>query len=281
MHERSRPSPPKKCSVPFSCARPRKTLCPFPLPLCHSLGDPALDDVFQLFPKRLWVVGFEVERVNIFIFLRWIFCILDGSVRTPTEPFRMLSDIRMVGGALICQVQCDLHSLFPGELPELLKVLQGSQFWMGRLMAALFRSDRPRASAVTRFRLNTIIFSFSIRKSDRMNRGEVGHVKSHFGYRFDSLLTVGKGPMIQSLAARTWEKLVPGAEASSGALEIHGYRLPNSGLRVFLGKVPGAFPGTALARPKQCGPVLALEADSNPVSHILQETYKIVARIRR
>src|SRR3954453_10764416 len=73
----------------------------------HALLDPELEDAFQLFPQVLPVFRFEIEWIDVLIFLWRILGVLYGAVRTPREPFRMLLHVRMVRRALERDIERD------------------------------------------------------------------------------------------------------------------------------------------------------------------------------
>ena len=62
----------------------------------HALFDPEFEDTFQLIPERSPVGCVEFEGINVFVFLRRIFRVLNRSIRPPSEPFRMFFDVGMV-----------------------------------------------------------------------------------------------------------------------------------------------------------------------------------------
>ena len=63
-------------------------------------ADPIEEDVIEGLPEAAPVCGFEVERVDVLIFLWRVFGVLDGAVGTDDEPFGMLFNPGMVWGAL-------------------------------------------------------------------------------------------------------------------------------------------------------------------------------------
>src|SRR5262249_29303006 len=63
----------------------------------HALVDPIQDYALELLPERLPVLGLEIERVDILIFLGRVLGVLDGAVRPRAEPAWMLFNIGMIG----------------------------------------------------------------------------------------------------------------------------------------------------------------------------------------
>src|SRR5262245_14585451 len=76
----------------------------------HALIDPEFDNALQLFPERFPMRRSEFERVNVLIFLRRVFCVLNRSVRTPSKPFRMLLHIWVIRRVLVSEIQCNVDS---------------------------------------------------------------------------------------------------------------------------------------------------------------------------
>jgi len=69
-----------------------------------ALLNPEENDTFQFVPKRLPISDLEVKRVDVLVFLRWILCILKGTVRTPAELFWMFFYVWMIGRTVKCQI---------------------------------------------------------------------------------------------------------------------------------------------------------------------------------
>src|ERR1700720_3501287 len=99
--------------------------------------------LLNLVPQRLPVLAFEVQRVNVMVFLRWILCVLYGSIRTLPEPFRMLLHVRVIRSALKRDIKSNFKSMICSLGYKMAKVFKSTQLWMNRRMAALLRSDRP------------------------------------------------------------------------------------------------------------------------------------------
>src|SRR5688572_17160691 len=84
----------------------------------HSLFDPKYNHRFQLFPQRLPIVSFEIERVNVLIFFRWIFSVLNGTIRSLFEPFRVFFHIGMIWRTLKSEIKCDIDPVLQCFLDE-------------------------------------------------------------------------------------------------------------------------------------------------------------------
>ena len=72
-----------------------------------AVPDPELEDRAQLVPQGLPVLGLEVERVDVLVFLRRVLGVLDGAVGALAEPGRVLADERVVGRDLERDVERD------------------------------------------------------------------------------------------------------------------------------------------------------------------------------
>ena len=122
---------------------------------------------------------FEIERIDVLIFLGRIFRILDRAIGPLAKPFGMLAHIRMIGRALKRDIQRQLDPCFSAARTSELKIVERSKLRMNRLVAALFAADSPRAADVAAGQLRSRCFAFAMRAPDRMNRRQVKHVESH------------------------------------------------------------------------------------------------------
>jgi len=66
----------------------------------HTVLDPKDDNAFKFSPHCLPTFALKIERVDIFIFFRRVFRVLNASVRAMFEPFWMAFNVRMVRRAL-------------------------------------------------------------------------------------------------------------------------------------------------------------------------------------
>src|SRR5688572_10559943 len=71
----------------------------------YTLFDPKKENGSQFFPQVLPVCRLKIKRINILIFFRRVFCILNGSIRPLAEPIRMFFYIGMIWRAL----ESDVH----------------------------------------------------------------------------------------------------------------------------------------------------------------------------
>ena len=114
----------------------------------HALLDPVLEDALDLVPQRRPVRRCEVERVDVLVFLGRILGVLNAAVRPPPEPFRVLLHIGMIGCALQRDIERDLDAELPHRGDQVPEIRGLAQRGMNRLVAALFRADRPGAARV-------------------------------------------------------------------------------------------------------------------------------------
>src|SRR5881397_3387174 len=108
---------------------------------------------------------FEFEGINVLIFFRRIFRILNRSIRPPSKPLRMLPHIRMIRRALVGEIQCDVDSPASGSRNKVAKIIESSELGVNRLVSALSRADRPRASGLARHGFARVVFAFAMRSS--------------------------------------------------------------------------------------------------------------------
>ena len=181
---------------------------------------PEHDDVAQRRPELGPRLGFEVDRIDVLILLRRVLGVFDRAIRAMTEPLGVLLHPRVVGRALIGEVECHLESLAPGGRAERLEIVERAKPWIDRRMSALGRADRPRASRVLGRRGQRVVAALSMRCADRVYRWEVDNVEAHRG---NCRQPTSRFP--QRAAARwigtirTWKELVPGARARAHTLD--------------------------------------------------------------
>ena len=75
----------------------------------NTLINPIGDNGFQFIPQCLPVFRFKIKGIDILIFFRWIFCILNRSIRALLKPVRMFLYIRMIRRALKRNVKSDIN----------------------------------------------------------------------------------------------------------------------------------------------------------------------------
>src|SRR5690606_33381121 len=112
----------------------------------------------------------EVERVDVLVFLRWVFGVGDGAIRNRGEPFRMLSHPGVVGGALQGKVERDLQPGFLRRTEEGDEVGFRSEVWMDGVVAALGRADGPRWPGIIRASVEGDVRSIAKDDHNRVDR---------------------------------------------------------------------------------------------------------------
>ena len=114
----------------------------------NALFDPKVEDVLQLGPERLPVLGLKIERINILVFFGRILGVLNGAVGPFAKPLRMLANVRVIRGALESDVERDFEATFAGAFYECAKIIEGTKFEVDRFVAAFGRADCPRAARI-------------------------------------------------------------------------------------------------------------------------------------
>ena len=185
-----------------------------------ALFDPVVHDALQLFPELPPVRGFEIERVDVLVLLGWILRVLDRPIRAAPEPFRMLPNVRMVGRALVGDVERHVDAVFTGLLQKPLEILQRPELRVDGLVAAFGRPDGPYASRIVRAGSGRAVLALAMRDPPRMDGRKVRHVKPHRGHVGEALLAIPKSALpVGKATAGAREHLVPGARPRS--LRLH------------------------------------------------------------
>src|SRR5438105_1562852 len=157
---------------------------------------------------------FEFEGIDVFVFFRGIFRILNRSIRPPSKPFRMLPNIRMIRRALIGEIQCDVDAPAFGSRYKVAKIIETSKLGVNRLMSTLLGADRPRASGLARHGFARVVFAFAMGAPDRMDRGKIKNVEAHFShFRNDDPLAILERP------AGSRKHFVPRTEARANRVD--------------------------------------------------------------
>src|ERR1051325_4001280 len=102
-----------------------------------SLFAPKFNDAFHFPPYGAPLLGSEIERIDILIFFRRVFGKLNRAVRTPTKPLGMLAHVRMIGAALIGEIERDLEVEAFGLGDKAPELFDSAELRMNGFMAAL------------------------------------------------------------------------------------------------------------------------------------------------
>src|SRR5439155_15553415 len=131
------------------------------------MADPELDDPLQLLPQLAPRLGLEVERVDVLVLLARVLRVLDGPVGAMLEPLRVRLRPGVIGRALERDVQGDLDAeLVARGGDEMFEVLDRPELRMHGRVAALTRSDRPRAAGVALPRRRHVVLPLAVRVPD-------------------------------------------------------------------------------------------------------------------
>ena len=188
----------------------------------NALGNPEIEIALQFKPERGPITRLKIKGVNILIFLGRILGILDRPVGARAEPFRMLSDIRMVRRTLEGVIEGDFESVVPGGLHQSVKILQGAKLRVKRLMAALRATDGVGAAGLARFSGDAIVFALAEGLPNGVNRREIEDIKAHAGDVGQPRNDIAERPVASWLSRRrAGKKLVPRREAGQGAVNRH------------------------------------------------------------
>src|ERR1700680_613565 len=103
----------------------------------------------------------------------------------------MLARIRMVGGALVGEVERDGQAMLMGDSNQVMKFVEGAQLRMNGFVPALFRSDRPGTAGLAGRRPDTVVGAFTVAAPDRVYRRQVQDVEPHPGDVRQAALDIG------------------------------------------------------------------------------------------
>src|SRR6185437_137053 len=92
----------------------------------NTLLDPIDEDVSELGPQRLPVGTLEFKWIDVLVFLRRIFGVLNCAIWAPAEPLGMLGNIRVIRRRLKGDVEGDFEAMFSRRAYEVLELLQRS-----------------------------------------------------------------------------------------------------------------------------------------------------------
>src|SRR5436309_4208581 len=146
----------------------------------HSLFDPELDNAFELLPKRSPMWRLEFKRIDILIFFRRILRVLHSPIRTPSKPFRMLSDIGMIRRTLVGEIKGNFYAVLFSFSNKMAKVFEPAKLRVDCFVAAFLGPYSPRTSRITGPGFACVVFAFTMGMADRVNRREVENVETHF-----------------------------------------------------------------------------------------------------
>ena len=187
----------------------------------HALRDPEFDDAFQLAPERRPLRRFEIERIDVLVFLRRIFRVLDRPVRPMPKPGWMRLHVGVIRRGLKRDVQRNFEALRGGGFHEMREVGERTQPGLDRRVASFVRTYGPGAAGVTRRRGQRIVPALAEAAADRMNRRQIQHIESHRPDVREPCFCVPEACAARRVAAAGSRKhFVPRAEP--GALAIDG-----------------------------------------------------------
>jgi hypothetical protein len=132
--------------------------------------DPKHDDAPKFTPERRPIIAGEVERADVLVSVGRIVRSFHATVRGSLEPIRMVSDVRMVWGALKRHVECDVEAQFARSGDEHIEILQRTQRRVHRFVSAAGVADGPRATRVAGFCGQRIISALARRLAYLVNR---------------------------------------------------------------------------------------------------------------
>src|ERR1051326_2310285 len=85
----------------------------------------------------------------------------------------------MIGRAIDCEIQRNLHSAFAHLFLQPIKVLKCAERRLDCLVSAGLAADRPWHARVARLAGDRVVSAFAIGVTDRMNRRKINEIKPH------------------------------------------------------------------------------------------------------
>ena len=143
-----------------------------------SLRDPKTQNT-KCFSNDCVVIVIKVNRIDILILLRRIFCICNRSIGTRCKEFRMFCGPWMVRGCLESKVHRYFKAILLCSLYEVLKVRHSAECRVNCIVATFFIADCPRNTRVAGSRCQGVVLSLAKLCSDGMNRRQVENVEPH------------------------------------------------------------------------------------------------------
>ena len=106
----------------------------------NAAVDPELEDAIERVPKAAPVGRLEVERIDVLVFFRRVFGVLDGAVRAVDEPVGMFLDPGVIGRALEGDIQRDLDAVWSrGGCDQRVEIGERAEFGQDACVATFLR----------------------------------------------------------------------------------------------------------------------------------------------
>src|SRR5437867_10479061 len=180
----------------------------------HAALDPQQRHLEQRLPQRAPILGLEIERIDVLVFLRRVLGILDRAVGSMPEPFRMFMHPRMIRRALPREIDRDLEAEALGFAAEPFEILEGAEPRLDRRVAAVRRSDRPWTPGITWSGDERIVAPFAEARADRMNGRQIDDVEPEIGDARQAISRLAERAAPRGIGTGgSREHLVPAAEA--------------------------------------------------------------------
>ena len=145
-----------------------------------TAGNPEIDHAFEFVPQGAPIACFEIERIDVLVFLWRILSVLHAAVGPMLEPLRMLRHVRMVGSALKGNVHGDFDAQRARHVQEPIEVIEGAELRQNILMAAFRGTDSPGTADIVGFGAQRIVRALAVDAADGMNGRKIQHIDPHF-----------------------------------------------------------------------------------------------------
>ena len=147
------------------------------------------------------MVAFEIERIDVLIFLGRVLRILHTAIGPHLEPLFVRFHIGMVWRTLERQVQRDFQSKVFGFGLQAFEICKRTQLREYGIVSAFFRANGPRAADIVRRSLLPVVLAFAVDPADGMYRRKIENVEAHFRDVGQPLLAIAKRTMASRFVA--------------------------------------------------------------------------------
>ena len=148
-----------------------------------TVPDPEEHHPGELVPERRPGRAFEIEWIDVLVLLRRVLRVLDRAVGAMAEPLRVGLHVRVIGRALVGEIERDVQPELPCRGDEPVEVVERSERRVNAHVAAVFRTDGPRAAGIVRAGREGVVRALAVGEADRMNRWQIDDVEPHLRNR--------------------------------------------------------------------------------------------------
>ena len=105
----------------------------------------------------------------------------DRAIGAGGEPFGVLGDPRVIGGALEGDVERHLHTEFLAARHEGVEIFESAEFGMDGVVPAFTGADGVRLTWIASACRQRVVATFTVGGADRVDWRQVEHIEAHLG----------------------------------------------------------------------------------------------------